>query len=279
MLQLQQLVAQTAEKARSKQQQQQHQQQGPHANSSVSYTALIYTTPAAALPDTLKQQQAKDAAPAAADMQQQQQLLQQQILLRQLSQQQQVRHRRLQLQIRSEPAVLMSLIKRCNSWQRLQYLFNNHMQHFNAVHVAAAFTHLAQTHGLIHPHELEQQPDGLKQLMRDLTSAAAACIPDYGARQLANTIWAIGKLGCGSKVPRRLRNSYLNAFMQKLPSAAPQHISNVALAVGNMAWGTSTVWQQSMLQVRPLWLLGSCHTYRLLVLRPAGRRAEQWHCL
>lgn len=179
----------------------------------------------------------------------QQQLLQQQLQLRHLIQQQQIRQRRLQLQLRSEPAVLTALIKRCRTWQTLQHLFSTYTDHFNPVHVSAAITHLAQLHGPIKPVELQQQPQGLQQLMRDLTAAAASCIPDYGPRQLANTIWAISKLGCGSKISMRLRAEYVNAFRHQLPAAAPQHISNVALAVGSMGWGTSTEWKRDLLAV------------------------------
>eukprot|EP00878_Enallax_costatus_P017475 GHUV01018356.1.p1 GENE.GHUV01018356.1~~GHUV01018356.1.p1 ORF type:complete len:890 (+),score=363.92 GHUV01018356.1:326-2995(+) len=276
MLQLQRLVAQTEGNAKLSRQQQQGSQVH-HATARQSSSSA----PAAALPGTFEEQQPKAAA---ADVQQQQQLLQQQILLRQLLQQQQVRQRRLQLQLRSEPAVLTSLVKRCHSWQHLQHLFNTYTQHFNAVHVSAALTHLAQIQGPISPLELDQQPNGLKQLMRELTSAAAACIPDYGARQLANTIWAISKLGCGSKVPRRLRNGYLTAFMQKLPGAAPQHISNVALAVGNMGWGTSTVWQQNLLQAaeskrqffKPQELVSLLYALPLLNVQPAQPWLSTW---
>jgi hypothetical protein len=177
--------------------------------------------------------------------------LQQQLALRQLLRQQQQRQRQLQLQLRSEPAVLTSLIKRSTSWQQLQHYFSTYTAFFNPVHVSAALTHLAQLIGPMHPNSIPQQPQQLQQLLQELTSATAACVPDYGPRQLANTLWALNKLGLGSRVSRRVQASYLAAFGAKLQGAAPQHISIVALAVGGMGWGTSSDWRQSLLQVRP----------------------------
>jgi hypothetical protein len=177
--------------------------------------------------------------------------LQQQLALRQLLRQQQQRQRQLQLQLRSEPAVLMALIKRSTSWQQLQHLFSTYTAFFNPVHVSAAITHLAQLIGPLHPSAVAQQQQQLQQLLQDLTSATAACVPDYGARQLANTLWALNKLGLGPGVSRTVQLSYLEAFTAKLRGAAPQHISNVAMAVAGMGWGTSSDWRQSLLQVRP----------------------------
>jgi hypothetical protein len=176
--------------------------------------------------------------------------LQQQLALRQLLRQQQQRQRQLQLQLRSEPAVLTALIKRSSSWQQLHHLFSTYTAYFNPVHVSAAITHLAQLLGPLPTSAVQQQPQQLQQLLQELTSATAACVPDYGPRQLANTLWALNRLGLGPRVPRKVQASYLAAFAAKLLGAAPQHISNAALAVGGMGWGTSSVWQQSLLQVR-----------------------------
>jgi hypothetical protein len=197
-----------------------------------------------------QQQQGQNAAGSGKDAAASMAALQQQLALRQLLRQQQQRQRQLQLQLRSEPAVLTALIKRSTSWQQLQHLFTTYTAFFNPVHVSAAITHLAQLIGPVHPSAVSQQPQQLQQLLQELTSATAACVPDYGPRQLANTLWALNKLGLGSRVPRKVQASYLAEFRAKLQGAAPQHISSVALAVGGMGWGTSSEWQQSLLQVR-----------------------------
>jgi hypothetical protein len=197
-----------------------------------------------------QQQQGQSSAGVGRDAAASMAALQQQLALRQLLRQQQQRQCQLQLQLRSEPAVLTSLIKRSTSWQQLQYYFSTYTAFFNPVHVSAAITHLAQLIGPMHPNAIPQQPQQLQQLLQELTSATAACVPDYGPRQLANTLWALNKLGLGSRVSRRVQASYLAAFGAKLQGAAPQHMSIVALAVGGMGWGTSSEWRQSLLQVR-----------------------------
>jgi hypothetical protein len=40
------------------------------------------------------------------------------------------------------------------------------------------------------------------------------------------------------------------AFAAQLAAAAPQEISNVALAVGSMSWASSSQWKLALLQVR-----------------------------
>lgn len=206
--------------------------------------------------------------PPVASVQAQQQLLQQQLQLRQLLRQQQQRQRQLQLQLRREPAVLTALIKRTRSWQQLQYIFNTYTTFFNPVHVSAALTHLGQIMHPVTPKTLPQQAAGFQQLLQDLASATAACVPDYGPRQLANTLWALKRLGFGDKVPRKVQLSYLNAFGAKLGGAAPQHISSVALAVGGMGWRTSSQWRQRLLLVS---VIMTCHS--------AGGKAISKHSL
>ncbi|KAF6257606.1 hypothetical protein COO60DRAFT_1211694 [Scenedesmus sp. NREL 46B-D3] len=134
--------------------------------------------------------------------------------------------------------------------------------------------------GPMHPSTVPQQPQQLQQLLQDLTSATAACVPDYGARQLANSLWALNRLGLGPRVSRKVKASYLAAFAAKLPGAAPQHISNAAMAVGGMGWGTSSQWRQSLLQAaaskqqffKPQELANLLYALPLLEAQPS----QQW---
>jgi hypothetical protein len=189
--------------------------------------------------------------PESSGQMQQRQLLQQQLALRQLLLQQQHRKRQLQLQLRREPAVLTALIKHSTSWQRLQQLFHSFTPLFNPIHVSAALTHLAQLQQQrLSPQQLQQAPDGFKQLVQELTAAAVACIPDFGPRQVANSLWAIRGLGAGSSVTHRTRNSFLDAFAGRIQYAAPQHVAVMAAAIADMDWGTSTEWCTLLREVR-----------------------------
>lgn len=201
-------------------------------------------------PQQKQQQQQATAQADSQDQLQQQRLLQQHLALRQLIAQQQQRKRQLLLQIRREPAVLTALIKRSTSWQRLQQLFTSFTPLFNPVHVSAAITHLAQLQEQpLDAEQLAQAPTGFQQLVQDLTAAAVACIPDYGPRQVANSLWAISWLGADSLLNRKLRNAFMSAFTDKLQYAAPQHVANMAAAVANMEWPASIEWGAVMLQV------------------------------
>jgi hypothetical protein len=181
---------------------------------------------------------------------QQRQLLQQQLALHHLLKQKQLQKRRLQLQVRQEPAVLTDLIKRSTSWQRLQQLFATFTPLFNPIHVSAAITHLAQLQEqpLTDQQRVGSHPD-LKRLIQELTAAVMACIPDFGPRQLANSMWAIHRLGASKLVARRVRSAFLEAFVGKIKFAAPQHVAMTAAAVANMGWPSSTAWRSSILEV------------------------------
>jgi hypothetical protein len=212
-------------------------------------------------PPPPQQHQSPPAAAAAAEAEQQQQhqqhqqqrqLLQQHLELRALVRQQAQRARQLRLLCRREPAVLTALIKRASSWQRLSQLWASFTPLFNPIHVSAALTHLAQLQqqDAMTPAQLAAAPAGLCDLVTELTAAAAACVPDFGPRQLANSMWAISRLGAGGLVPRRLQGAFLEAFSASGQAAAPQHVANTAAAVARMGWGTSSEWRTQLLQVR-----------------------------
>lgn len=205
----------------------------------------------------VQQQQPQQAPPTAeSEQQRQQRLLRQKLELELLLRQQKQRKRQLQLQVRREPAVLTQLIKHSTSWQRLSQLFNNLTPLFNPIHVSAAITHLAQLQeqqlAVYQSPAKDSNTLALQQFVRDLTAAAVACIPDFGPRQIANSLWAINRLGCGSLVTRKLRNAFLEAFVEKLQYAAPQHVSMVAAAVANLGWASSTSWRSAILNAVPV---------------------------
>lgn len=233
-------------------------------------------------PQQVQQQQQYDPPTAESEQQQQQRLLQQKLALEHLLRQQKQRKRQLQLQVRREPAVLTQLIKHSTSWQRLSQLFSNLTPLFNPIHVSAAITHLAQ---------LQQQPLAyqstakdsntlaLQQFVQDLTAAAVACIPDFGPRQIANSLWAINRLGCGSLVTRKLRNTFLEAFVEKLQYAAPQHVSMIAAAVANLGWASSTTWRSAILSVSAVCAgAGTQGSGRACVLTDRVKSGRCWCC-
>jgi hypothetical protein len=181
---------------------------------------------------------------------QQRRLLQQQLALRHLLMQQKQRKRQLQLQVRQEPAVLTALIKRSTSWQRLQQLFSSLTPLFNPIHVSAALTHLAQLQEQpLDSQQLAAADLEFKQLVQDLVAAAVACTPDFGPRQVANSLWAIHRLGAQNLLTRRMRHDFLAVFADKLQYAAPQHVALVAAAVANMGLLHGPAWNASVLQV------------------------------
>lgn len=146
--------------------------------------------------------------------------------------------------------MLTALIKRSTSWQQLLKLFKGLTPVFNPVHVSAAITHLGQLQQQpLTPQQLAAAPAGFQQLVRDLAAAVAACTPEFGARQLANSIWALSRLGAGRVPTRRQRQELLEAFAKQLPHAAPQHVANVVAAVTAMEWPSSVEWGKQLLQV------------------------------
>jgi hypothetical protein len=197
-----------------------------------------------------QQQAAADAYSESANQLQQRRLLQQQLALRQLLMQQKQRKRQLQLQVRQEPAVLTALIKRSTSWQRLQQLFGSLTPLFNPIHVSAALTQLAQLQEQpLTPQQRAAAPSDFRQLVQDLVAAAVACIPDFGPRQVANSLWAIRRLGAQELLTKRMRSDFLTVFTDKLQYAAPQHVAIAAAAVANMGWSHAQTWVASVHEV------------------------------
>jgi hypothetical protein len=254
-----QLMAEHERQLRLRQQHQQHQQQQlQQAQQPRERKARMPSSQQQRPQQQQHQQQPQQQLPggsisaAPADQLAQMRLLQQQLALRQVLLQQQQRKRQLLLQIRREPAVLTTLIKRSTSWVRLQDLFSTFMPLFNPIHVSAAITHLAQLQEQpLTPQQLAVAPQGLQDLVQELTGAVVACIPDFGPRQIANSLWAISKLGADGLLTRKLRNAMLTAFVDKMPYAAPQHVAIMAAAVANMGWPHCAEWAQQLVQVRP----------------------------
>eukprot|EP00775_Hariotina_reticulata_P011779 gene11779-11924_t len=61
-------------------------------------------------------------------------------------------------------------------------------------------------------------------------------------------MWAVSRLGLSELISRHSRRWFMMAFAAQLAAAAPQEVSNVALAVGSMGWCSSSQWKQALLQ-------------------------------
>ncbi len=71
-----------------------------------------------------------------------------------------------------------------------------------------------------------------------LLARALQFLPTYGARQLANTLWAVAQLRLPTARPWRV--AFFDAARRQLPKFEPQHISNTVAALAELQWRPPT---------------------------------------
>lgn len=123
----------------------------------------------------------------------------------------------------------------------LQHLIGAHSQSLNHIHVTAMVVQLAR----LSAHPAQQLQDSPAQqaantsalhAMQQLWPLVKGHVPNYSSREVSSIIYSILR-----KCPAVVREQYqqavlqdiLPAFLQRLPSAAPQAVSNVLYAVAS----------------------------------------------
>ena len=123
------------------------------------------------------------------------------------------------------PQALTRRLQDCKSPEQLLQEVQRHAASLNHIHVSAAYTRAVKLcRNGVHP---SQQPATVQQLLSQLHQLATQLQQQCGARELANIIWACGRLRDGDTF-----TVLLPVFLQasKLQQADPQNVSNVLLA-------------------------------------------------
>eukprot|EP00877_Chromochloris_zofingiensis_P014482 jgi/Chrzof1/9288/UNPLg00255.t1 len=165
--------------------------------------------------------------------------------------------------------VITQQIKACKSAQQVAIIVQEYGLAFNAIHISAALTHLAQrssqaadTHMQLPPWQQQLQlvpgqQDGHMQhqqqqqqqhaaLVGQLVSMAVAQLHEFGARQLANSLWALAKLGYSQHI------AALSAMFDQaavvFDQCNSQELSNILYAAAKLSWQPSDSWMAAYLQ-------------------------------
>lgn len=107
----------------------------------------------------------------------------------------------------------------------------------------------------------------LSSFARQLLGHAAAALPYYSPRQVANTLYAASKLATrmpGAAPSRAWQRSFMAASRASLRSAEPQHLSNSAIAMvalrwqlpHGLCWPPQAEWTAELLRVGVIGLWG-----------------------
>lgn len=157
---------------------------------------------------------------------------------------------------------LTRAISTSKSWDQLQGLLHAHARAMNAIHVSALMVKLAKVVASPSPqhptipaarptpatatiHSMLQR-GRLERLLRDVSALVSVRLEAFDARGLANTMWAVARLGF---VPAHgLLQRFLFATFVHMHSMAPQEIANLAWAVATMRVATGRTWADRLAQ-------------------------------
>ena len=114
---------------------------------------------------------------------------------------------------------------------------------------AAAITRQQQQQasvaGLQDPALAEERREGLRQrrrqLLQDLQDRAEDQLFEFGSRQLANSLWALAKLGVELRAGWKAK--FLAAAEGCLEEAEPQHLVSMVQAMVQMGWTPNLKWR------------------------------------
>mgnify|MGYP001807604013 CR=1 FL=1 len=155
---------------------------------------------------------------------------------------------------RLPPPVPTRRLQDAQSPEELLQLVQHHRADFDHIHVSAAYIRAVKIcRNGVHP---SQQPAAVQQLLSQLHQLATQLQQQCGPRELANIMWACGRLhDAGTFIgllpvflqpsklqqakPQEVSNVLLAAatlqqFMKVLPQAHPQNVSNILWAVASM---------------------------------------------
>ncbi|KAG2501689.1 hypothetical protein HYH03_000191 [Edaphochlamys debaryana] len=119
------------------------------------------------------------------------------------------------------------------------------------------------------PHEVREA------FLVRVERAVAVHLPSFRGRQLANTLWAVAKLG--RRPPRPFLEAYTAAIRAHLPTFEPQHLANTLYALMLMDYVPPNAWlqdflgavQQQMQGLRPSELAQLCYAAGKMRLQPS----------
>lgn len=131
-------------------------------------------------------------------------------------------------------------IKKSQTWQDLRAIVIENEIRFNAVHVSASITHLAQ---LLHNHEgsYQKEDPGLDGFRTHLLHLMDKWLSQSSPRGLANGLWAIVRLGHAPG--KRWLARYLAATSGRLSLFKPQELSNILWSLAILGYMPPQAWR------------------------------------
>jgi hypothetical protein len=138
------------------------------------------------------------------------------------------------------PAIITARLAAAPSIEDLQEVLHSYREQLNCIHLSAGFTRLAKL-----PCSSSADKALLQQVAGFLNQQLAAASDDLGTRELANVVWALGKLSWQAPARPALLSSLVAKSISSdghLERASPQQLSSLANGFASLGCKQRELW-------------------------------------